>query len=90
VKQIKSNGGSAVFVKADVSSAKDTEKYISTAESTFGRLDILFNNAGISHANDDDAIATTEEVWDLTMKINVKGVFLACKYGVPAMRCVFI
>jgi NAD(P)-dependent dehydrogenase (short-subunit alcohol dehydrogenase family) len=49
-------------------------------------LDVLFNNAGISHAADDDAINTSEEVWDLTFKINVKGVFLGCKYGIPALR----
>jgi NAD(P)-dependent dehydrogenase (short-subunit alcohol dehydrogenase family) len=46
----------------------------------------LFNNAGISHADDDDAIKTEEQVWDLTMKINLKGVFLGCKYGIPALR----
>ena len=47
---------------------------------------MLFNNAGISHADDDDAITTSEEVWDLTIAINVKGVFLGCKYGIPALR----
>lgn len=75
-------------MKADVSSAAESEKYIAAAEKHFGKLNVLFNNAGISHANDDDAISTTEDVWDLTMKINVKGVFLGCKYGIPAIRCV--
>jgi NAD(P)-dependent dehydrogenase (short-subunit alcohol dehydrogenase family) len=56
------------------------------AEQTYGKLTILFNNAGISHADDDDAIATTEDVWDLTFAVNVKGVFLGCKYGIPALR----
>ena len=56
------------------------------AETTYGRLDILFNNAGISHAEDDDAVQTSEAVWDLTMRVNVKGVFLGCKYGIPALR----
>jgi NAD(P)-dependent dehydrogenase (short-subunit alcohol dehydrogenase family) len=59
---------------------------VKAAEENYGRLDILFNNAGISHAQDDDAINTSEEVWDLTFKINVKGVFLGCKYGIPALR----
>ena len=53
-------------------------------EEAFGRLDILFNNAGIMYSEDDDAIETEEAVWDLTMAVNVKGVYLGCKYGVPA------
>ena len=52
----------------------------------FGKLDVLFNNAGIMHGKDDDAIATEEAIWDLTMNINAKGVFLGCKYGIPALR----
>lgn len=83
---IKSKGGEAIFIHADVSSSKDSEMMIQKTEKTFGKLNILFNNAGISHKDDDDAINTTEEVWDLTMNINVKGVFLGCKYGIPALR----
>ena len=71
---------------ADVSIADDCQKMIAAAEATFGKLDILFNNAGISHAEDDDAINTSEAVWDLTMQVNVKGVFLGCKYGIPALQ----
>jgi len=73
-------------VKADVSKAADCEAMVAAAEKEYGRLNILFNNAGISHADDDDATSTTEDVWDLTFAINVKGVFLGCKYGVPALR----
>ncbi|HET9226175.1 MAG TPA: glucose 1-dehydrogenase [Thermoanaerobaculia bacterium] len=79
-------GGEAVYVHADVSKSADAENMIRTAEERFGRLDVLFNNAGISHPNDDDAVATEEEVWDLTMNINLKGVFLGCKFGIPALR----
>jgi len=43
-------------------------------------------NAGISHADDDNAVTTDEQVWDLTMNINLKGVFLGCKYGIPALK----
>jgi NAD(P)-dependent dehydrogenase (short-subunit alcohol dehydrogenase family) len=50
-----------------------------------GNLKVVFNNAGISHADDDGAVTTTEDVWDLTMKVNVKGVFLGCKYAIPAL-----
>jgi NAD(P)-dependent dehydrogenase (short-subunit alcohol dehydrogenase family) len=83
---IRDTGGTAVSVHADVSRAADCEAMIAAAEQHFGKLTILFNNAGISHADDDDSIATTEAVWDLTFAINVKGVFLGCKYGIPALR----
>ncbi|RLN66249.1 hypothetical protein BBP00_00002326 [Phytophthora kernoviae] len=76
----------ALAVKADVSKASDVENMVKTAEKEFGGLNVLFNNAGIMHSADDDAIATQEDVWDLTMNINVKGVFLGCKYGIPAIR----
>jgi len=86
VDEIIRNGGKAVFVKADVSNAADCQNMIAQAEKSFGSLHILFNNAGISHANDNGAVDTEEDVWDLTMKINVKGVYLGCKYGIPALR----
>lgn len=84
--QIEAAGGRAVAVRADVSQAADCEAMVAAAEKTFGRLNVLFNNAGIMHSADDDAINTTEEVWDLTMDINARGVFLGCKYGIPALR----
>jgi len=79
-------GGNAVSAKADVSAAADCEAMVAFAERRYGKLTVLFNNAGISHADDDDAISTTEDVWDLTFAVNVKGVFLGCKYGIPALR----
>jgi NAD(P)-dependent dehydrogenase (short-subunit alcohol dehydrogenase family) len=78
--------GAAVYVHADVSQAADCQRMVQMAEDTYGRLDVLFNNAGIMHSADDDAVATEESVWDLTMAINLKGVFLGCKYGIPALR----
>ena len=73
-------------IRADVSKAGDCENMIVEAERKFGRLDVLFNNAGIMHAKDDDAVSTDESVWDLTMDVNAKGVFLGCKYGIPALK----
>ena len=84
--EVRGSGGEAVYVHADVSKAAEAETMIRAAEASYGRLDVLFNNAGISHPNDDDAVTTEEEVWDLTMNINLKGVFLGCKYGIPALR----
>lgn len=79
-------GGQAQAFRADISKAADCADMIAFAEQTFGRLDILFNNAGIMHSQDDDAESTEEDVWDLTMAVNVKGVFFGCKYGIPALR----
>ena len=86
VQMIQDNGGQAIYVHADVSNAADCQNMVQAAEDAFGQLHILFNNAGIMHSADDDAINTEEDVWDLTMAINVKGVFLGCKYGIPALR----
>lgn len=86
VRMVADAGGQAAYIHADVSNAGDCEAMIAFAERTYDKLDVLFNNAGISHADDDDAINTTEDVWDLTFNVNVKGVFLGCKYGIPALR----
>jgi len=84
--EIKSNGGKAAFCRADVSSEKDCRGMIDFAESKFGSLHILFNNAGIMHSDDGNSQTTKEDIWDLTMNINVKGVFFGCKYGIPLMK----
>ena len=86
VSLIRDAGGDAVFQHADVSSSDDCDSMIRKAEETYGSLNILFNNAGIMDGRDDNAMATEEEVWDLTMAINLKGVFLGCKYGIPALK----
>lgn len=86
VEQITNQGGEAAFCQADVSSSIDCARMIDFAETTYGHLHILFNNAGIMHSLDDGAESTEEAVWDLTMNVNVKGVFLGCKYGIPALR----
>ena len=75
-----------MYVHADVAKATDAARMIASAEKEFGKLDVLFNNAGIMHSQDDDAVSTDEAVWDLTMNVNAKGVFLGCKYGIPALR----
>lgn len=85
VQEIEAAGGKAVYAHADVSKAADCENMVKVAEETYGKLNVMFNNAGISHADDDNAMTTEEWVWDLTMAVNVKGVFLGCKYGIPAL-----
>ncbi len=86
VDEIVARDGRAVYVHSDVSNPDDCRSMVEQAESQFGKLDILFNNAGIMHGDDGDAQQTTEAIWDLTMDVNLKGVFLGCKYGIPAIQ----
>ena len=86
VQQISDDGGQAIYIHADISKDNNCQQMISKTEDHYGRLDILFNNAGIMHSDDDNAEITEEEVWDLTMNINAKGVFLGCKHGIPVLR----
>lgn len=79
-------GPEATFVRADVSQATDCKRMIAHAEATFGKLNVIFNNAGIMHSDDGDAESTEESIWDLTMAINLKGVFFGCKYAIPALK----
>ena len=83
---IRDSGGEALYQHADVSSSVETEAMIRKAEENFGALHIIFNNAGIMDSRDDNAMVTEEDVWDLTMAINLKGVFLGCKFGIPALQ----
>jgi NAD(P)-dependent dehydrogenase (short-subunit alcohol dehydrogenase family) len=85
VAMIKANGGEAAYIRADVSKESEAKAMIDFAEQTFGKLNILFNNAGISHSQDDDILNTEEKIWDLTLAINVKGVAWGCKHGIPAL-----
>jgi len=83
---IREQGGAALYVHADVTRLADCEAMVRAAETEFGRLDILFNNAGIMLSADGDALNTDEAVWDRTLTVNLKGVFLGCKAGIPALR----
>lgn len=82
VAEIKKAGGDAIFVKADVSSAKDAEKTVKEAVKAFGKVNILFSNAGIAG----EASPTedcTEENWEKVINVNLKGVWLSMKYAIP-------
>lgn len=73
-------------IRADVGNEADVKAAVDTAVEQFGRLDIMFNNAGIMHPADDHALNTEEKIWDLTMQINAKGVWWGSKYAILAMR----
>jgi NAD(P)-dependent dehydrogenase (short-subunit alcohol dehydrogenase family) len=78
-------GANARAFAADVSRAKDAQTMVAFAEKSFGRLDIIFNNAGVFHAKDESVTNTPEDIWDMVIDINLKGVFLGCQYAIPAM-----
>lgn len=82
---IDDGGGEALAIAGDVSNAADAAAMVEAAVSRFGALHVAFNNAGIMHSEDGDAVGTAEAIWDLTMNINAKGVFLGCKYEIPAI-----
>lgn len=86
VDAVRQTGGHAIAIRADVSKNDDCAAMVAATEREFGRLDVLFNNAGIMHPDDDDAVRTAEAVWDATMNVNARGVFLGCKHGIPALR----
>ena len=82
---IRAEGGQAASVGGDVSRSADVEAMVAATVKAFGGLHILYNNAGIMMGDDDNPVTTSEDVWERTMEVNVKGVFLACKHGIPAM-----
>ena len=84
VRMIKEAGGEAIFVKTDVSKATEVEALIKKIVETYGRLDCAINNAGIEGTMAPTADCT-EENWDRTININLKGVWLCMKYEIPQM-----
>jgi NAD(P)-dependent dehydrogenase (short-subunit alcohol dehydrogenase family) len=85
VAHIEDGGGTACFVPTDVARAADVERLVQTAVATYGRLDILFNNAGIEGEVGVPTADCSEENWDRIMAVNLKGVFLGMKYAIPEL-----
>jgi NAD(P)-dependent dehydrogenase (short-subunit alcohol dehydrogenase family) len=74
------------FLRADVTREADCREMVGFAERTYGKLDVLYNNAGIFPEGDHSVVDTDEAVWDRVLAVNVKGVYLSCKYGIPAIE----
>ncbi len=85
VARVTATGGEATFVKADVSNEDDARGMVQHALATYGRVDTLYNNAGIMPEADHSVIDTDVPTWDAVMAVNVRGVFLGCKHAIPQM-----
>ena len=77
--------GDAFAVQCDVTREQQVRGAIEATIARYGRLDVLYNNAGIMMAEDSSVVDTEEWVWDRTLGVNVKGIYLCCKYGIPEM-----
>jgi NAD(P)-dependent dehydrogenase (short-subunit alcohol dehydrogenase family) len=83
--EVEAAGGRATAVAADVSREDQAKRMVDHAVATYGRVDALYNNAGIMPAADHSVVDTDVDTWDKVMAVNVRGVFLGCKYAIPAM-----
>lgn len=84
-REVRDAGGEATVAVADVSREADAKAMVDRAVATYGRVDCLYNNAGIMPADDHSVIDTDVATWDQVMAVNVRGVFLGCKYAIPRM-----
>jgi len=82
---IKKIGGDGIFIKGDVSVSKDVKKVINETIKRYGKIDILFNNAGINEKTNPKPHEETEERWDRILNTNLKGTYLFIKYVIPEM-----
>ncbi|HLQ73109.1 MAG TPA: glucose 1-dehydrogenase [Bacillota bacterium] len=86
VEEIKSEGGDASLFQCDISNEKSVEAAVKEIAKEYGKIDVLYNNAGVMPAEDHSVVDTSEDVWDLVMNINVKGIFFMTKYVIPEME----
>ena len=77
--------GSAIAVDADVADEAAVQAMFAATAAEFGGVDVLYNNAGISPADDDSILDTDVEAWQRVQDVNTKGVFLCCKHGIPCL-----
>ena len=78
-------GGDAFAVACDVTQEQQVRDAIAATVARYGRLDVLYNNAGIMMAEDHSVVDTEEWVWDRTLAVNLKGIYLCCKHGIPEL-----
>lgn len=83
--RVRAAGGDAIDVTCDVSDEASVRAAVDRVVQRFGRIDVLYNNAGIMPAADHSVIDTPVDVWDQVMAVNVRGIYLCCKYAIPEM-----
>lgn len=93
--EIEAGGGKAIALTVDVTQAEQVESMIASAEQQLGGVDVLYNNAGlwryatdgyVEGVTDAPAPLLSEDIWDETVAVNLKGTYLGCRFGIPAMR----
>jgi len=72
-----------LYIHANVTDPDDVQRMYREAAEAYGGVDVLFNNAGISPPDDDSILETEMEAWDRVQNVNLKSVYLCCKYGIP-------
>lgn len=85
VAMVEAAGGRALAARADVSKEADVKEVVKAGVKAYGKLDVLYNNAGIFPSADHSVVDTEEAVWDKVLAVNVKGVYLVCKHGIPEL-----
>jgi len=83
VEEIRRGSGTAIFIRSDIRLAEDCRQAVEKTLRQFGRLDILFNNAGVFYPH--TVVDCAEEEWDMTIDVNLKGTYLMSKYSLPSM-----
>ena len=84
VERVRAAGGTAEYIHCDVAAAEDVAGMVRATVDRFGRLDILYNNAGLGRGGSITEIA--EEDWDLVIDVDLKSIYLGCKYAIPEMK----
>src|SRR5699024_17968 len=86
VKEIKDAGGEANFFACNIANEESVKQAVYSVVETYGKIDVLYNNAGVMPEKDHSVVDTTEEVWELVMNVNLKGIFFMTKYVIPEME----
>jgi NAD(P)-dependent dehydrogenase (short-subunit alcohol dehydrogenase family) len=83
--EVRAEGGAIVAVPGNVAANEDVRRVVAAGVAAFGALHVLFNNAGIMPEDDTSVVDTTEDAWQRVMDVNLKGVYLCCKHGIPEL-----